>query len=112
MLDEMPIVPAPRRVSPVTRALRPLHRKIGVLQGEIAFLIARNLHAMRQPGDRVALAEVATRRLMLAEARTELGQIGSELPERLQSDTRLRDTLAAIERLDSALDILGGPPSA
>jgi hypothetical protein len=110
MLDEIPALPPTRRINPVARALRPVQHRIGALQGEIAFLIARNLYAMRQPSDRVGEAEVAEKRQALAEVIVELEATIATLPEGLKRDTRLRDTRAAIERLDQALDILGDEP--
>lgn len=106
MLDEVPAPSPARRISPVARALRPVQRRIGELQGEIAFLIARNLYAMRQPSDRVGEAEVAQKRVALAEVVAELDTTIERLPDHLRADTRLRDTRAALERLDQALDIL------
>lgn len=106
MLDEAPPVPPTRRVSPVARALRPLQNKVGELQAQIAFLIARNLHSMRQPGDRVGEADVIVKRRALADALIELDAVSASLPSRLRSDGRLADMRAAIARLDEALDIL------
>jgi len=110
MLDDIPALPPARRISPVARALRPVQQQIGALQQEIAFLIARNLYAMRQPSDRVGEAEVAEKRQALAEVVVELEATVATLPEELRHDTRLRDTRAAITRLDQALDILGEEP--
>ncbi|MGN6490101.1 MAG: hypothetical protein ACTHLT_20065 [Devosia sp.] len=101
-----------RRISPAARALRPVQHRIGELQQEIAFLIARNLYAMRQPADRVGEAEVAEKRQALAEVTVELEATITQLPEELRTDHRLRDTRAALERLDHALDILGNSPEA
>jgi hypothetical protein len=109
MLDETPARPA-RRISPVARALRPLQLRIGVLQEQTAFLVARNLYAMRQPGDRVGEPEVAEKRRQLAEVLVELETIIGALPQHLRHDGRLGDTRAAITRLDQALDILGDEP--
>lgn len=106
MLDEAPAVPPTRRVSPVARALRPLQRTVGELQSEIAFLVARNLYAMRQPGDRVGESEVIEKRRALADALVELEAVVARLPARLRTDSRVGDTRAAIARLDQALDIL------
>jgi len=110
MLEEPPARPA-RRISPVARALRPVQLRIGLLQEQIAFLVARNLYAMRQPGDPVAAAEVSDKRRLLAEVLEELDAIIAALPEQLRADGRLNDIRSAITRLDQALDILGDEPS-
>jgi hypothetical protein len=109
MLDETAsIAPRPtRRISPVARALRPVQLRIGVLQERVAFLVARNLRALRQPGDRVDQAEVALKRHELAEARAELDATVADMPEKLRADGRIGDTRAALARLEHALDMLG-----
>mgnify|MGYP001194533925 CR=1 FL=1 len=106
MLDEAPPVPPTRRVSPVARALRPLQPKVGALQAQIAFLIACNLHSMRQPSDGVGESDVVAKRRALADALVELEAIVASLPSRLRADGRVADMRAAIARLDQALDIL------
>lgn len=111
MLDDDSAAPPPvRRVSPVARALRPVQLRIGLLQEQIAFLIARNLYDMRQPGDRADEPDVAEKRRELAAALAELEAVVAGLPEKLRSDGRLDDTRAAISRLDQALDILSPEP--
>ena len=109
LIEEPPARPA-RRISPVARALRPVQMRIGQLQEQIAFLVARNLHAMRQPGETIAMADVAEKRRLLSEVREELETTVETLPLHLRSDGRLGDTRAAIARLDQALDILGDEP--
>lgn len=105
MIDEAPVSPRPaRRVSPVARALRPVQLRIGALQEQIAFLVARNLHALRRPGDRVGAEDIDARRQELAAAIAELDATVADLPEKLRSDGRIGDTRAAIARLDRALD--------
>jgi hypothetical protein len=88
------------------RALRPLQAKVGALQAQIAFLIARNLHTMRQPSDGVGESDVVAKRRALADALVELEAIVASLPSRLRADGRVADMRAAIARLDQALDIL------
>ncbi len=111
MLDDDSAAPRPqRRVSPVARALRPVQLRIGILQEQIAFLIARNLYVMRRPGDHGSEPDIAGKRAELAEALAELEAVIETLPERLRTDGRLADTRAAITRLDRALDILGAEP--
>lgn len=112
MLDDDTEIPRPaRRISPVARALRPVQLRIGKLQEQIAFLVARNLHAMRRPDDRVGAADVVGRRAELAEALADLELTVAELPEALRLDGRISDTRAAITRLDQALDILDADPA-
>lgn len=107
MLDDDSAAPRPaRRISPVARALRPVQLRIGILQEQIAFLIARNLYVMRKPGDAVSSREVSEKRAALAEALDELEAVIGTLPEKLRSDGRLGDTRASITRLDRALDVL------
>jgi hypothetical protein len=65
---------------------------------------------MRQPGDNVGEADVAGKRAELLEALAELEATIAALPEKLRSDGRLKDTRAAIARLDNALDILSAEP--
>jgi hypothetical protein len=112
MLDDDSAAPPPpvRRVSPVARALRPVQLRIGLLQEQIAFLIARNLYDMRQPGDHANEPDVTEKRRELAAALEELEAIFEGLPEKLRSDGRINDTRAAIARLDQALDILSPEP--
>lgn len=108
MLDDDTAAPRPaRRISPVARALRPVQLRIGILQEQIAFLIARNLYVMRKPGDAVSAREVSEKKVALAEALSELEAVIGALPDKLRSDGRLADTRAAITRLDRALDVLG-----
>lgn len=112
MLDDQTAAPRPvRRVSPVARALRPVQLRIGLLQEQIAFLIARNLYDMRQPGDRADAPDVTAKRRELAATIEELETIIAGLPEKLRTDGRISDTRAAIARLDEALDILSFEPS-
>lgn len=111
MLDDDTAAPrSVRRVSPVARALRPVQLRIGILQEQVAFLIARNLYVMRQPGDRIDGTDVTGKRAELVEALAELEATIAALPEKLRSDGRLSDTRAAIARLDKALDILSAEP--
>lgn len=111
MLDDDPAAPRPvRRVSPVARALRPVQLRIGIPQEQIAFLVARNLYVMRQPGEGESRPDVEGKRAELAVALAELDAVVEGLPEKLRSDGRLNDTRAAIARLDRALDILDDQP--
>jgi len=111
MLDDTPTTSRPvRRVSPIARALRPVQLRIGLLQEQVAFLVARNLYAMRQPGDGVSSLDVADKRRELAETVVELETTIAGLPQKLRADGRVGDTRAAIARLDRALDILGNGP--
>lgn len=110
MLND-PAAPRPvRRVSPVARALRPVQLRIGLLQEQIAFLIARNLYVLRQPGEEEARPDIAEKRADLATALAELDAAVETLPENLRGDGRLADTRAAIARLHKALDVLEQPP--
>ena len=107
MLDDDTAAPRSiRRVSPVARALRPVQLRIGILQEQVAFLIARNLYVMRQPGNPVGVLDVSEKRQELASTLAELESTIAALPEKLRTDGRLADTRAAITRLDKALDIL------
>ena len=111
MLDDDSAAPRPvRRVSPVARALRPVQLRIGILQEQIAFLIARNLYVMRKPGDHAEEPNITGKRAELAEALAELDEVVASLPEKLRADGRVSDTRAAIARLDKALDILSPEP--
>jgi hypothetical protein len=111
MLDDDSADPRPvRRISPVTRALRPVQLRIGLLQEQIAFLIARNLYDMRQPGDHADGPDVTSKRTELAAILAELTVIVATLPEKLRADGRINDTRAAIARLTEALDILRADP--
>ncbi len=113
MIDEAATdTPRPtRRVSPVARALRPVQLRIGALQEQIAFLVARNLHAVRRPGDRVAEDDIVAKRQELAMAIAELDATVADLPEKLRGDGRIGDTRAAIARIERALDQLSDEPS-
>jgi hypothetical protein len=110
MLEEIPAVPPARRIGPVARALRPLQQQIGQLQEDVALLIARNLYAMRKPGDRVSQVGVAAKRQALVDALFELDEVAARLPEGLRADSRLSDIRVAVRRLDHALDILNQEP--
>lgn len=104
MIDEAPIARPPRRISPVVRALRPVQQQIGQLQEATAFLVARKLYALRQPGDRVTPDQVSEQRRGLAEILQLFDTTIAELPEKHRTDSRLSDTRAAIDRLSRAID--------
>jgi hypothetical protein len=98
-----PHLPQPRRVSPVSQCLKPVLRRIAPLQEAAAFLAARNAFASKLPENRVTATEVAEKRRALAEVQQLFDAAVNRLPEKLRGDTRLSDTLVAIERLDRAL---------
>jgi hypothetical protein len=93
----------PRRISLVTRTLRPLQHRIGQLQEAAAFMAARNQFAAKAPDNRVTEGEVAEKRAALAEVAALFDATVSDLPEKLRRDTRLASARLAMSRLDATL---------
>lgn len=102
----MSLNPQPRRISLVTRTMKPVQQQIGKLQAETAFLAARGSFAARLPNNRVSVAEVEEKRRTLADLLQLFDASVLKLPEKLRRDTRLHSIEAAIQRLDQSLQQL------
>ena len=92
-----------RRIDPLTRALKPVRKEIGALQKAMVFLLAKSDYTRRKPGDSVTSGEVEEKRQALLRAQALFDANVSELPDSMQTDTRLHDTRAALARLEVSL---------
>ena len=108
MIDaELPVARLRRRVSPVTRALRPTQVGIGELQVRLAFLTAKTRFAQRKDWAAEIDADLAQCSELVSRLRTSLDESVSTLPPKCMSDTRIADTRLALERAQEAVASLG-----
>lgn len=95
--------PQPRRISLVTRTLKPVQQRIGQMQEAAAFLAARNHFAAKAPDNSVTAEEVAEKRRELEEIAEMIDASLMTLPVKLRRDSRVFNARLAIGRLDDAL---------